>query len=302
MGYAHINNLYRPEGQEILLFKECYAMEKVHGTSAHIRWDESEGGIGFFSGEQQANFEKLFDHKFLTEQMASVSPKFTVYGEAYGGKVQGMKDTYGPDLRFIAFDVKIGDHTFLSIPDAAGVAASLALEFVPYERTSTDVERLDKLRDAPSVVAAWRGTGENKEREGIVVRPIIELRKNNGERICAKHKGAKFAELASTPRVSSTPMEVIQEAQKVAEQFVTEMRLTHVLDKLPGVFEGGLQSIPRVIGAMLEDVLREGKGEFEENSKVKGEISRRTVLLYRRRLADNLLSISKAQTSTQEAN
>jgi len=31
MGYAHIVNLYRPEAQTILLFKECYALEKIHG-------------------------------------------------------------------------------------------------------------------------------------------------------------------------------------------------------------------------------------------------------------------------------
>jgi RNA ligase-like protein len=295
MGYAHIENLYRPEGRDILMFKECYAMEKVHGTSAHVAWDESEG-LRFFSGEQQANFEKLFDHKFLTEQMAAVGPKFTVYGEAYGGKCQGMKDTYGPDLRFIAFDVKIGEHTFLSIPDAAGVVASLAMEFVPYVRTFTDVETLDKLRDMPSEVAVMRGMGV-KEREGIVVRPLIEVRKNNGERICAKHKGAKFAELASTPRVTATPLEEIKEAQAVAEQFVTPMRLTHVLDKLPGALEEGLQAIPKILSAMIADVTREGKGEFISNHKVVGEISRRTVLLYKQRLGQTLLSRSQEAQS-----
>ena len=35
MAYMHIDNLYK--NQEVLLFKECYAMEKIHGTSAHIR-------------------------------------------------------------------------------------------------------------------------------------------------------------------------------------------------------------------------------------------------------------------------
>lgn len=29
MGYMHINNLYK--NQEILMFKECFALEKVHG-------------------------------------------------------------------------------------------------------------------------------------------------------------------------------------------------------------------------------------------------------------------------------
>ena len=36
MAYMHIDNLYK--AQEILAFKECYALEKIHGTSAHIYW------------------------------------------------------------------------------------------------------------------------------------------------------------------------------------------------------------------------------------------------------------------------
>jgi len=126
--------------------------------------------------------------------------------------------------------------------------------------------------------------GETKEREGIVVRPLLELRKNNGERICAKHKGAKFAELASTPKVRPGAMELIGEARKVAEQFVTEMRLMHVLQKLPGALEEGLPAIPKVIAAMVEDITREGKGEFEENKKVNGEIARSTALLFKQRV------------------
>ena len=45
MGYLHIRNLY--QDQDILLFKECYALEKIHGTSAHIAWD---GELKFFAG------------------------------------------------------------------------------------------------------------------------------------------------------------------------------------------------------------------------------------------------------------
>ena len=48
MGYAHIDNLYKE--QTILMFRECYALEKIHGTSAHISWKGkqlwlSSGGI-----------------------------------------------------------------------------------------------------------------------------------------------------------------------------------------------------------------------------------------------------------------
>ena len=46
MAYLHIDNLYK--NQEILMFKECYALEKIHGTSAHVGFKE--GAIHFFSG------------------------------------------------------------------------------------------------------------------------------------------------------------------------------------------------------------------------------------------------------------
>lgn len=36
MSYADIENLYK--NRRIMLFKECYAMEKIHGTSAHVGW------------------------------------------------------------------------------------------------------------------------------------------------------------------------------------------------------------------------------------------------------------------------
>ena len=60
----------------------------------------------------------------------------TVFGEGYGGKEQGMRDTYGPDLKFIAFDVKIGNR-WLSVTDAEDVVKKLGLEFVFYKKVST---------------------------------------------------------------------------------------------------------------------------------------------------------------------
>ena len=63
MSYMHISNLYRE--RDILLFKECYAMEKIHGTSAHISFTPSlkpgTEQLNFFSGgEKHENFIKLF--------------------------------------------------------------------------------------------------------------------------------------------------------------------------------------------------------------------------------------------------
>ena len=57
MGYRHIENLYRPRAQTILLFRECYALEKIHGTSAHVAWRDGRGheqAVAFAKGVEEA--------------------------------------------------------------------------------------------------------------------------------------------------------------------------------------------------------------------------------------------------------
>ena len=188
MGYADIPNLY--SDQTILLLKECYALEKVHGSSSHLSFkrqvadcstpkkcaeiylqdketsitaDEfaeiiSSGNnpnsltmgemknfvpllkekyphidiqhfhsvfnsfcvmrnqfagwdINLFSGgAKHDSFVQLFDLNDLAKRMnANSYDELTVYGEVYGGKMQRMSDTYGTDMKFIAFDVKFGE-------------------------------------------------------------------------------------------------------------------------------------------------------------------------------------------------
>lgn len=280
MGYMHIDNLYKD--QTILMFRECYALEKVHGTSAHIVWN---GGLSFHSGgETHARFVALFDAAKLTTafDVHVCQPKVIIYGEAYGGKQQGMRETYGADLRFIVFDVKIGDH-WLAVPQMAQVADVLGLEVVPWEKTSTDLVALDAVRDRPSEVAVRRGITTPRPREGIVLRPLVELTTNAGTRIIAKHKGAAFEERKTPPKiVSPEELAVLSAAQAIADEWVTEMRLTHVLDKLPqGI---GIERTPDVIKAMVEDVYREATGEIVESRDAEQAIRRKAAAMFKARL------------------
>ena len=137
MGYRHIDNLYK--NQMIMLFKKCYALEKIHGTSAHVTFNRrrqicfgqpvtgetiiektqmteeefqvkfpDDITITFFSGgASHEQFVSLFDKKLLEDNFRALGfSELTVYGEAYGGKMQGMSKTYGPTLKFVAFEVK----------------------------------------------------------------------------------------------------------------------------------------------------------------------------------------------------
>ncbi len=282
MGYAHIENLYRD--QTILMFKECYALEKIHGTSCHITWDVQEQRVKFFSGgEDHETFVSLFNQEELKEKFSKsfTTANVVIYGEAYGGKMQGMRKTCGDQLKFIAFDVRIG-FLWLNVPSAEKVCQSLGLEFVDYEKVSTDLADLDAQRDKDSTQAIRNGCGPGKIREGVVLRTLIELRTNNNRRIIAKHKRPEFSE-TKTPRVVNTEaLKVIEDAREAADEFVTHMRLEHVLDKLPK--ELTLKDMKQVITAMIEDVYREGVGEIVESKELTRCIGNKTAALFKEKL------------------
>jgi len=283
MGYIHIYNLYK--NQDILLFKECYASEKIHGTSAYISWND--GKLGFFSGGNDYNkFVAMFNRESLSSKFKELGyAKVIVYGEAYGGKCQGMGNTYGKEDRFVAFDVLIGN-SWLSMPDAESIVKNLDLDFIPYEICKTDIEILDAVRDKPSEQAVKCGITEPKKREGIVLRPLIEVRKNNGARIIAKHKAPEFRETKTPRKVDDKKLALLAEAKEIADEWVTEMRLSHVLQSFPS--DVNVTEMGDIIIAMIEDIEREGEGEIVKSKEARKEISKRTALMFKRRLEENL--------------
>lgn len=315
MGYMHIDNLYK--NQDILLFKECYAMEKIHGTSAHITIRkmlttiiEPPFEVDYFSGgEKLESFKKIFNELDIRRRMGFlvISNELTIFGEAYGGKCQGMSGTYGKELKFVAFDVKIGE-SWLDVPRAEEICKQLGIEFVFYQKVPTDIEILDKLASSPSIQSRrnrgaiattlksfWEfGTEyeDDKLREGIVLRPLIEVKKNNGERIIAKHKNQAFAERVNQPKLvklSQDKLEVLKDVEKIANEWVTLMRLKHVLDKYyPLRAEPSIEDTKEIIGAMIEDITREAKGEIIDSKVVRNLIGKKTATLFKKYLQNRL--------------
>lgn len=284
MGYLHIKNLYAD--QRILAFKECYALEKIHGTSAHIAWID--GTVRLSSGgEPPARFAALFDVEKLAAAFREIGhPKVTVYGEAYGGKQQAQAWRYGPQLRFVAFDVKVDDR-WLRVPDAEQLVTRLGLEFVAYVVVPADVAALDAQRDAPSDQARRNGVAGDQPREGVVLRPLAEYTDEYGERIIAKHKRDEERETA-TPRrvVDPAQQQVLTAAAAIATEWVTPTRLDHVLDKLPP--GRGIEHMRDVIAAMVEDVEREAGTEIVPSREARAEIGKATAKLFKAKLQSKL--------------
>lgn len=280
MGYMHINNLYKDS--RIFDFKEGYAMEKIHGTSARIEWKDN--AIKFFSGGcKHETFVNIFNttelHNKFMKEFEDVN--VIVYGEQYGGKQQGMSETYGKEPMFIAFEVQIGE-AWLNVPNAEGVANKLNLEFVPYVKIPATLEAMNIERDAPSVVAKRRGIKEIKPREGIVIRPIEEYFDKRGNRVITKHKRDEFMETKTPRKVDPKRLKILDEANKIAEEWVTPMRFKHVLDKFKE--EQIIENTSKFIKAMNEDVLRESEGEIVISKEAIKAIGKEGAKLYRKHI------------------
>ena len=283
MSYRHILNLYA--NREILSFKQCYASEKVDGTSANIRYQADQDKLSFFQGGcSRELFLANFDEQALLEQFRAnhaehpTTKDLIIYGEAYGGKLQGRSDTYGKDLKFIAFEVCI-DGEFLGVLEAEKLALKFGQEFVPYKLIDTTEEAINAEMMADSEVAIRRGMGPGHMREGIVLRPVVELIHPNGGRIICKHKRKEFEERRHQPKFTDeTQLKVLEEAKEIVEEWVVMKRLEHVLDAFT---EPSIKDSNKVIQAMNEDVLREAAGEIVDSKSFRKELGKETMRLFK---------------------
>jgi len=300
MGYAKIRNLYS-DSTIIDVFSWVFVQEKIHGTSVYVGYID--GKLSFHSGGVQphSSFVDLFNQEKLLKAFEELGHgpdvPIKIHGEAYGGKMQKMSHTYGPALKFVAFDVKIGDH-WLGTDKADNVVRKLGLEFVHWVKGPEKGEDIfafvDRWRDADSQQAIRNGMGSGKMREGIVIKAPVEVLLNNGERLMAKHKRSEFAEQKHPPKkVDPERQQRIDDAREVADEYVVDMRLEHVLDKLVAVlkdensdeeFKLGMQHTPLVIKSMVEDIRAEEGGSIEWTQEVSKEIGKRAAILYKARV------------------
>ncbi len=114
MGYEHIENLAK--SKKILNEKRLLVQEKVHGTSANVKFiapkpedgDKASWNVGFHSGGAvHTTFELLCKNLMAAGDVnyarientlfqAGLQVKsFTIYGEAFGGKILKMAHNYG---------------------------------------------------------------------------------------------------------------------------------------------------------------------------------------------------------------
>ena len=90
MGYLHIENLYRPIAQSILLFREVYALEKIHGTSAHVGWHSTDGNpqLTWFAPSSDYTCTPVLHIDITDGESKRARPD---NGETYGRFIEAIK-------------------------------------------------------------------------------------------------------------------------------------------------------------------------------------------------------------------
>lgn len=276
---------------------EVFVMEKIHGTGAKIVYAPGQQPVLRFlsGGEKHDRFVALFPGD-LEQKIASAvvawgfeEKLIEIFGEAYGGKQQGMAKTYGPELCFTVYDVRIRGHVWLGVVDAETFTGPMGLEFCPYWLVKTSIATLDAYRDQDSTLAQRRGMGPGHKMEGIIIRPLSEHNDEHGNRVIAKHKRAEFMERKTPKPVDISKLEVLKEAQAIADEWVTFNRLQHVIQQLTvNDVAPGIEQTGDVIRAMIHDVEQEAFKEIEPSQAARAAIGRTTAKMFKTYLQSQL--------------
>lgn len=168
--------------------------EKIDGTNIRVIWD---GNKIRFAGKNENSSIPARLYEFLqcnlggtSELLGEMFPDGCVlYGEGYGGKIQGAQKTYGGTERFILFDV-YANGVWICRDAVESVADALDIPVVPIIYTGNLYDAIRVARDG------FTSKFGEFTAEGIVARPMVEMFNNRGERIITKIKHKDFAKVA----------------------------------------------------------------------------------------------------------
>ena len=190
---------YRDETVKYLRFNDWQFTEKIDGTNISVEWDGH--AVSFHGRTERAQIPKhLFEYlekTFLTTEAEELfeqtygDKNVILYGEGYGAKIQNGGN-YRSDVSFILFDVLIGDN-WQEREWVEKTAKMFGIDVVPVVFVGSLEEGVDYVMEHhPSTI----GTAMM---EGIVGRPMVEMRDRLGKRIIVKIKWEDFKEFVKIP-------------------------------------------------------------------------------------------------------
>ena len=187
---------YRDETIKYLRFNDWQFTEKIDGTNISVEWDGH--AVSFHGRTEKAQIPKhlleYLERTFLTTEAEELfeqtygDKNVILYGEGYGAKIQNGGN-YRSDVSFILFDVLIGDN-WQEREWVEKTAKMFGIDVAPVVFVGTLEEGIDYVMEHhPSTI----GTAMM---EGIVGRPMVEMRDRLGKRIIVKIKREDFKEFA----------------------------------------------------------------------------------------------------------
>lgn len=189
-----IEGKYRNETVQYLKNTIWEFTEKIDGTNISIVWDGHK--IEFHGRTERAQIPAHLVNKLnelfggeaneeMFEQLFGDTPMI-LYGEGYGYKIQNG-GAYRDDVSFILFDVyQPTKDIWLKREAVESIAKQLNIEVVPMiiRGTIDDAVRLVKAKPMSTIGTA--------PMEGVVGRPIVELKDRLGKRVIVKVKVRDF--------------------------------------------------------------------------------------------------------------
>lgn len=191
-----LEGVYRNSLVEYLKDCKWSCTEKIDGTNIGVVWDGHKVSLQgrteraqipallvsrlneLFSGEVN---EELFEQLFGEEEVI-------LFGEGYGAKIQKGGGLYKSDgVDFIMFDIYMPKKDlWLRRESLEDIARAFGIQVVPEIMISTLDEAIAYVKSKPM------STIGTAPMEGLVCKPLIEIRDRMGERVVVKVKVKDF--------------------------------------------------------------------------------------------------------------
>lgn len=191
-----IEGQYRNEVVEYLANNMWEWTEKIDGTNIGVVWDGHK--VSFQGRTEKAQIpsplvnrlNELFggdENEEMFEQTFGEN-KVILFGEGYGNKIQKVGSQYISDgVDFILFDIYMPDKDLWLKDDALEeIATIFGIERVPWVFTGTIDDAVRFVKSHPLSRIG------NAPMEGVVGRPIVEVRDRMGKRVIVKVKVKDF--------------------------------------------------------------------------------------------------------------
>lgn len=187
-----VEGKYRNETVEFLKDVDWEFTEKIDGTNIRVVWDGHK--VQYFGRTNNAQIPSQLMNRLLElfggetneeifEQHFGDMPVMLI-GEGYGAKIQNG-GAYREDNDFILFDVFINGN-YQSRENVSKIASYFGLDVVPTVMIGKLQEGVDYVKSKPK---SKIGTANS---EGLVARPLVELKDRAGNRVIVKIKVRDF--------------------------------------------------------------------------------------------------------------